>query len=229
VALAAGVLAAVALGKGTGPVRVTVTGTATPKQAGTPRHPRGVAVKVGVKIRTRPSDSVPLMPRSVDIWLPKGWRYNGAKRRKCVGAKLMRRGLAACPRQSIVSRLPQAHAGVVDGPVPPGVIVINGGATKLYFWIVIQDPARVQAAVPVTITKLRSPRWSFRLHGRIPDPLQVVAGIPISLKSLTMSTQRAGWFTTTSCPRDHRWRAHLRLTYASGRTADTGGSVPCRS
>lgn len=43
---------------------------------------------------------------------------------------------------------------------PPRVIIINGGRTKMYFWIVIQYPARVQAAAPARITKLSSPRWT---------------------------------------------------------------------
>jgi hypothetical protein len=226
VALAAGVLAAVALGQDTGPVRVTVTGTVTPKKAGTLRHPRGISVKVGGKIRARRSNSVPLMPRSVDIWLPKGWRYNGAKHRRCARAKLARRGLRACPAQSIVSRAPGGHA---DATTPPAVTIVNGGPAKLYLWIAIENPARVRVVVTGTITKVRSPGWSYRLHAAIPDTLRTVAGVPISLTSFHTSTRGAGWFTTTGCPRDHRWRSHLRLTYASGRVADSGIAMACRS
>jgi hypothetical protein len=40
---------------------------------------------------------------------------------------------------------------------------------------------------------------------------------------------RDDWIATTSGPRDHRWRYHLRMTSTSGQAVDTGGSVACRS
>jgi hypothetical protein len=98
------------------------------------------------------------------------------------------------------------HATPDDLHPSPRVTVINGGATKMYFWTVIQNPAHVQAAVPGTITELSSPRWSF--------------GVMLG---------RDDWIATTSCPRDHRWRYHLRMTSTSGHAVDTGGSVACRS
>lgn len=229
-ALAVALLAAVALGQDTAPIEVTATGKVTPSQAGTPRHPRGVKVQVGATMRSQHSDVVPMMPQSFDIWLPKGWRYEGAKHPACALTTLSHGGVQRCPQESIISPGRVGHAAVVgEGPEPPEVTIINGGATKLYLWVVIQNPARAAAAVPITISTLRSPRWSARLHGDIPAALQIVSGIPISLPSLTLKTRTAEWFTTTHCPRDHLWRAHLRLTYAAGQVADADGSVPCRS
>jgi hypothetical protein len=228
-ALAAGALAAVALGQDVIPIRIAATVKVTPDKSGTPRHPRGIRIDARGTIETS-GDTAPLMPQSVDVWLPNGWRYNGAKHAVCTLAALTSGGPGACPPQSIMSYGPAGHADVVDDVSPPlHAIIINGGRTKMYFWVVIQNPARVQAAAIGTITKLSSPRWSYRLHVDIPSSLRVVAGIPVGLKSFESRVGRGDWIATTHCPHDHRWRYHLRMTHTSGQVVDTGGSVPCRS
>lgn len=200
----------------------------TPDKAGTPSHPRGVKVVARGTIDTPEGAAAPV-PRSVDVWLPKGWRYNGAEHPKCGLATLQSDGPAACPPGSIMSHLTFS----IDDPnninSPPHVRVINGGPTKMYFWVVLQNPARVQAAVPGVITKLSSPRWSYRLHADIPSSLQVVSGIPITLTSFHVSVGRGDWIATTGCPGDHRWRYHLEITGTAGEVLETGGSVACRS
>jgi hypothetical protein len=229
-ALATGVLAAVALGQDVVPIQITATGKVKPDQAGTPRHPRGVWFDVRGTMDL-PDDRVPLMPRSVDVWFPKGWRYNGAEHPSCARAVLANGGPARCPARSIVAGGDLGHRDPGDGDTTfshQGLTVVNGGPATLYFWVVIQNPARVQAPVTATISNLGSPRWSSRLHAEIPQRLQVVAGIPLVVDFFHATTRGDDWFSTTSCPGDHRWRAHLRLTYASGQVADTGGSVACR-
>jgi hypothetical protein len=224
-ALAAGVLAGVALGQEVIPIRITAT--VTPDTAGTPRHPRGVRIDVGRTIDTPDAAALP-MPQSVDAWLPKGWRYNGAKHPVCTLATLTNGGPGACPPGSIVSHGPGGHADVVELNPPPRLTIINGGRTKVYIWVVLFEPARVQAAAMGTITKLHSPRWSYRLHVDVPGSLRVVAGIPVSMRSFHTSFGRGDWIATTSCPRDRRWRYHLRMRFSSGQVVDSGGSVACR-
>jgi hypothetical protein len=227
--LAAGVLAAVALGQEGGPIQMTVKVTVTPGKVGTPRHPRGVRIVARGTINT-PADTAALVARSFDVWLPKGWIYNGAKHPVCTLARLNTSGPSTCPPESIMGHGPGGHADVVDDlNPPPRVTVINGGRTKMYFWVVFQNPARVQAAVLGTITKVNSPRWSYRLHADNPSSLQVISGIPITPGSFYASFGRGDWIATTSCPRDHLWRYHLRMTSTSGQALDTGGLVPCRS
>jgi hypothetical protein len=109
------------------------------------------------------------------------------------------------------------------------VTIINGGRTKMYFWVVLFDPARVGAVVTGTIAKLNSQRWSYRLHADIPSVLQVVATIPIVVDVFHASFGRGDWITTTGCPRDHRWRYHVETGYRSGQVVRTDGAVPCRS
>jgi hypothetical protein len=166
--------------------------------------------------------------RSFDVWLPKGWIYNGAEHPACTSAKLNSGGPAMCPPESIMGG-PGGGIAPPDLNPPPRVTVINGGPTKMYFWVVMQNPARVQAAVPGTITKLNSPRWSYRLHADNPRSLQIVAGIPITPASFRASFGRGDWIATTSCPRDHLWRYRLRMTSTTGQILGIDGSVPCRS
>jgi hypothetical protein len=227
-AVAAGVLAAVALGQEGVAPRITATVRVTPQEAGTPRHPRGIELVARGTIDT-PAGVAALVPRSFDAWFPKGWVYNGAKHPACALARLTSGGPGKCPPGSIMGH----SALMIDDPTnlnpPPRVTVINGGPAKMYFWVVIQNPARVQGAVTGSVTKLSSPRWSSRLHADIPSGLQLVSGVPITPDSLSVSFDHGDWIATTSCPRDHRWRYHLRMTSTSGQVLDTGGSVPCRS
>ncbi|MET0604718.1 MAG: hypothetical protein ABW167_22250 [Baekduia sp.] len=226
-ALTAGVLAAVAFGQDV-PIQTAVTVKVKPDEAGTPSHPRAIRIDAHGRIDMADA-SAPLMPQSVDVWLPKGWIYNGAKHPACTVAMLNDGGPSGCPPESIMS-YGTAHATVIGDRSPPlRVTVINGGRTKMYFWVVIQNPTRVQAAAPGRITKLSSQRWSYRLHVDIPSSLRVVAGITIGLDSFEATVGRGDWIATTHCPRDHRWRYHLRMTHTSGQVADIDGSVPCRS
>lgn len=174
-------------------------------------------------------DTAPLMPRSVDVWLPKGWVYNGAKHPVCTLAMLNRGGPSACPPRSNMGRVEIALVEDRPSTTPPRAIIFNGGQTKMYFWVGIHLPARVQGAVMGTITKVNSPRWSYRLHADIPSSLQVVAGIPVVIDIFRGRVGRGDWIATTSCPRDHLWRYHLRMTSTTGQVLDTDGSVPCRS
>jgi hypothetical protein len=209
--LAAGVLAAVALGQEGGSIQMAVTVKVTPSKAGTPSHPRGIEIKARGRIDT-PAATAALVARSFDVWLPKGWVYNGAKHPACALATLNRGGPASCPPESIMGGPVGGNGPVEDFSPPPRVTVINGGPTKMYFYVVFQIPARVQAAVLGTITKLSSSRWSYRLHADNPGSLQIVAGIPITPSLFGASLGRRDWITTTSCPRDNLWRYRLRMT-----------------
>jgi hypothetical protein len=239
VALAAGGLAAVAFAQEGGP-HVTVMVTVEPNEAGTPSRPRGIEIDVrgtvvpaGAIVPTEtgiPAEAAMPVVRSFDVWLPKGWVYNGAKLPACALAKLSAGGPAACPPESIMGRGQVNHPNDSnDISSSARVIFINGGAMKMYFWVVMQNPARAQVAVPGTLTKVNSPRWSYRLHADNPSSLQIVSGIPTTLNSFSASFGRGDWIATTSCPRDHRWRYRLRMTSTSGQVLNTDGSVSCRS
>ncbi|HEY4096869.1 MAG TPA: hypothetical protein VGM33_15215 [Baekduia sp.] len=227
-ALAAGVLAAVALGQEITPTKINATVTVTPHRAGTPSHPRGIRIAARGTITTS-GGTVPSTPQSVDLWLPRDWVYNGAKHPTCALATLTRRGPGACPPQSIMGQLELGHVEDRPSTSPPQATIVNGGQTKMYFSVRLLDPAPAHGVVTATITRLRSPRWSYRLHADIPSSLRVVSGIPIALQSFDGSIGRGDWIATTHCPPDHRWRYRLRMTYPSGPLVDTGGELTCRS
>ncbi|HEY6757967.1 MAG TPA: hypothetical protein VI318_00695 [Baekduia sp.] len=226
----AGALSALALGQGPDvvPIRISATAKVTPDRAGTPSHPQGVKVDVKANIFI-PADYDPPLVQTVDVWFPHGGLYNGGKFPACDQALLARRGVGVCPKTSIMGHgRGVARADTV--PTYPQITVINGGAHKVYFYTVLRVPARVAEPVVATITKLSgNPRWSYKVHAKIPRDLQIVAGIPLRLDSLHVSAGRGDWLATTGCPADHRWRYHAEATFNSGQIVKYDGSVRCRS
>lgn len=225
-AAAAGALVAVALGQDL-PIKLTATVHVTPDKAGTPRHPQGVKVDVRGTIDT-PRDVDPPIAKSVDVWFPKGGLYNGRKWPTCSKRTLDRGGPGACPPRSIMGE----GIGVADADgvtTRPRMTVVNGGQKVVYLYVVLQRPARVRTAVPATVTRLSSPRWSYRAHADVPRNLQIVAGIPLRLQSFHAKVGRGDWIATTSCPRDRRWRYHVEARYTSGQLVKYDGAVACRS
>lgn len=231
VALATGGLVAIAFGQTVVPMQITATVKVTPDKAGTPSHPRGIEIDARATITAQDGTTTPLMPRSIDVWLPKGWGYDGAGHPTCALTVLTSRGPTGCPPRSIIGRGELGHHLEGDGDTTfshRNLTIINGGLNRVYLWVVLSDPARVHGAVVGTIAKLNSSQWSYRLHVAIPRGLQVVASIPVAVTFFTMRVRSSTWIVTTNCPHDHRWRYHLKMIYTSGQVADTGGSVICR-
>lgn len=230
VALSAAVvfmLAAAALGRaqGTAPVTIHVTAKVTPNKAGTLQHPQGVKLSVDAHILV-PDDYDPPLVDTVDVWFPKGGRFNGGKYPTCSRQTLSRRGFAGCSKRSIMGH-GSGDATADTVPTHPAITVVNGGQNIVYFYTVLKNPARAAAPVPGVITRLRG-RWSYKLHVTIPRQLQIVAGIPIRLTRLRVSAGHRDWLATTSCPRDRRWRYHVEVTFTTGERSEYDGSVRCR-
>jgi hypothetical protein len=226
VATALGV-AALAFGQDVVPIKISAVVKVTPNKAGTPRHPQGVKIDARVRVDI-PHDYDPPLVQAVDVWFPKGGLYNGAKFPTCSFATMEHSGLKHCPPRSIMGH--GKGTADADGVTSyPRLTVVNGGATKVYFYVVLSTPARVQQPVLATITKLNSPRWSYKLHAAVPRNLQIVAGIPLRLETFHTVVGRGDWIATTYCPPDHRWRYHAETNYDSGQIVRTDGSVACRS
>ncbi len=224
VAFLLGLPAAVALAQGSPPITVTVYPKVIPNRAGTPAHPQGVHLDVRIKIGI-PVNYEPPLVNTIDIWFPKGGLYNGNRYPTCTYARLNALGADACPTAVMGHGTGVARADT--NLTYPHITVVNGGQHEVFFFTVLNNPARVQSPVPGIVTKL-SGRWSYKLHVRIPRILQVVAGVPIVLQSLHISAGRGNWLATTYCPPSHRWAYHAVTRFNNGQTIVTDGTVGCR-
>jgi hypothetical protein len=229
VALAPVVLAplgATALAQSSPPITVQVFPRVTPNIAGTPTAPQGVHLDVKIKVGVPESYNPPLV-KEIDVWYPRGGLYNGASFPICSRRLLAARGPRACPADSIMG----SGGGVARADTTftyPKITVVNGGQRVVYFYTVLNNPARVQEPVVGTVTKL-SGRWSYRLHVVIPRNLQIVAGIPIVLRTLHIAAGRGDWLATTYCPPDHKWAWKSVTLFTNGQRLTPHGTVACRS
>jgi hypothetical protein len=158
----------------------------------------------------------PPIVTAFNILIAKGGLYNGGKYPKCPQSKVNRNGPSSCPKKSIMGSATGA-AYADDVITRPKITFVNGGAKNICFYTVLTNPARVQTCVPGKITKLNSPKWSYRLKITVPEVLQVVAGVPIALRDLTW---KAGgkpwakdWLATTSCPKSRKWAFEVETFY----------------
>jgi hypothetical protein len=208
------------------PITVTVYPRVTPNKAGTRAHPQGVHFELRIKIGI-PENYTPPLVRTVDVWLPRGGLFNADHYPTCSKRRLDALGPSGCNKNSIMGH----GTGVAQADTTfsyPTITVVNGGPRVVYFYTVLNNPARVQEPVPGQVTKL-SGRWSYRLHIAIPENLQIVAGIPLVLQSLHVEAGRGDWLATTYCPPNHRWAYHALTAFDNGQTIVTDGSVACRS
>jgi hypothetical protein len=91
-------------------------------------------------------------------------------------------------------------------------------------------PARVRAPVPGTITK-QSGQWAYKLHFVVPDVLQKVAGIPVTVNWVKMTaggkSWAKDWLATTSCGAGNKWPFEAHLNLSTGATVNYTDSVAC--
>jgi hypothetical protein len=208
---------------------VTSTTTVSPNKAGTKKKPQGVKL-IYKATYTTPGDVEHPIITGGSVLFPKGALYNGGKYPKCSEATLSHGGPSGCPPHSIMgSGTGDALADTVH--THPKITVINGGASKVWFWTVLQNPARVQAAVPGTITKM-SGKWAYKLSFKVPTSLQIVAGIPITLNSLAVTaggkSWAKDWLATTSCPSTKKWPYQSTFDLSTGGSINYTGSVACK-
>jgi hypothetical protein len=221
-------VAAVALASGSWP-SVTVTPTVTPNKAGTPAHPQGVVVKTVFHWATLGSANQPIVTKFF-VLFPKGSQYNGASYPTCSVGVLNSQGPSGCPPKSIMgSGTGNAYADTVI--THPKITVVNGGANTIWFYTVLNNPARVQQPVAGHLTKMTG-KWAYSLTSSVPQDLQIVAGVPIELTSLTVTAGSGKWLATTSCGPGGKWPYSVTTYYKNPNTNATGSSsytatIPC--
>lgn len=177
------------------------------------------------------------------LWLPRGLAFNFGKAPVCRRSFTHPPGELCAADDSIVGRPPSSgrafdETDEVDGFTDADYVYVNGGAGQMWAFTVIYNPALVQEPVPIKVRKPRGTRWSHRLDFRIPQILQVVGGIPISLRSFDVEIDgielAPGYLTIARhCPkRGHfAYRASLTFLHDDGTVSEAArrGALTCRA
>ena len=165
--------------------------------AGSPSHPQGVKLTTALSWEGLKPGNAPTINK-IELWFPTGTRYNGASYPSCSYARLNAAGPSACPKDSIMgSGTATAFADTVV--TRPRITVVNGGKDRVYFYTVLNNPARVQVPVIGQVTRLPG-MWAYHLSATIPPRLLVVAGVPIRFTALQVSAGRGTWLAVTAPP-----------------------------
>ena len=160
---------------------------------GTPAHPAGVRMHLTFGWQNLGEDVT-----TFKVWFPRGAVYNGGHFPSCSAATLDRRGPAGCPRGSIVgSGLGVAYASTTI--TKPRIVVVNGGANTVYFYTMLNNPARVYEPIIGHLTRLHGD-YTYVISSSIPNNLRVVAGVPINLTELDMTVGRGSWIALDGAP-----------------------------
>lgn len=228
---ATALVASAALAQADNPSGTVLSGSAsvTPSKAGTKKKPQGVKLVVKLKWTTPDANDKPVT-QSADVLFPKGSLYNGSKYPKCTQEAMSRGGIKACPAKSIMGTgSGTAYADTVL--TSPQITVVNGGGGKVFLFTVLSNPARVAAPVPGTITR-QTGQWAYKVHFEVPQSLQVVAGVPIALRDLTVTAGgkpwAKDWLATTGCTAG-KWPYSLKMFFDNGGTAGFDSSTACTS
>lgn len=184
-----------------------------PNKAGTKKKPQSVNLDVKGAISTTGEDGLnkPVVQK-VEILFPKGSLYAGGKLPKGVKGKVTPKCTEAklnndlpqnvCPKAITGSGTGEAWADTVRTRVK--FTVVNGGQDKVFIFTELTNPAVVQLPVVGKIKKT-SGKWAYKLTMNVPEELQVVAGVPISLINFKVKTRSKNWLFTTSCPSNKKW------------------------
>jgi hypothetical protein len=213
---------------------IKVNAKVTPKNAGTKKNPQGVTLSGTVNWTTEAGFEPPVIT-GADVLIGKGGKYNGGKYPRC-SAKTLKRdggaGLKYCPKKSIMGNgTGVALADTVE--TKPKVVFVNGGAKEMYFYTTLFHPAFVQEPVIAKISKPGG-KYAYRVRLKVPENLQIVAGVPIALKQFKYKIggkkYAKDYFVTTSCPKGgYSFNVKTFYQYNDGSTSDSSfaDKVPC--
>lgn len=207
---------------------ISVTPKVSPSKAGTKKKPRSVNLGIKMNWKTDGPDGAnkPVVQKVV-IDFPKGSLYLGGKYPSCTQAKLEEDLPSRVCKKAIVGK-GTGEAWADTAKTRPKFTLVNGGASKVFLYTELTNPAVVNAPVPGTIKK-GGKYGGYRLTLVVPEILQVVAGTPISLISVNVQSKAKNWLATTSCPKDKKWP--FQVTSSQDSTADAvfTSSVKCTS
>lgn len=224
--VAVGVLAAPSVAQSPVQTTFTIDAEVVPNKAGTPKDPQGVKIRGSARFHSPPGVEPPVVTHGYALF-PRNGDWNGGKFPKCTEAALDRRGVDACPKGSRIGHA-DATAYADNVVTRPDIEVFNGGQKLALAYVTLYNPAFVQEAIPIRIQKIRSGPWKYKASLKVPENLQVVAGVPIAARSIKGWIGRGKLITTTSCPKSRRWPYELKAYFTSGVPYTHRDSVPCR-
>jgi hypothetical protein len=213
--------------------KFTFKGKVSPKKAGTKAHPQGVKLSGKIAFETITPGVEPPIITGADILLPKTGQWNGGKYKTCSKAALNRKGLKGCSSKSVMGHATgSASADTVDAS--PTIDFVNGGKGTLWAYTTLYRPALVKEPVALKIKKLSGSKWGYSVKFRVPETLQIVAGVPITLNWLKFGIGGKSYapklITTTGCKGGkHTFNATTHYLYQDNTTAskEITSSVAC--
>jgi len=141
---------------------LTFHASVQPTNGGTPKKPQ--AHRIGAKAHWETAGDVekPIVQRFL-VHFPQGGVFNGAKYPKCSENVMARKGTKACPKGSIMGK--GTGAAYADDVIThPIITIVNGGKDKVYFYTILNNPARVQAPVLGQLKYLgKRGKWSYQM------------------------------------------------------------------
>ncbi len=216
---------------------ISGSATVTPNKAGTTKKPQSVNLTMRGRVSTTGEDgeNKPVVQK-IEILFPKGSYYAGGKLPRGVKGKVtprcaesrMLNGLPQdqCPKGSIVgSGTANAWADTVRTRAK--ITIVNGGANRVFLFTELTNPAVVQLPIPGRIQK-QSGKWAYKVTFTVPEELQVVAGVPISLIDFNARTRSKNWLFTTSCPKNKRWPFEVKTFQNTTDPAEFASTTRCR-
>ncbi len=186
--VSAAAIAAVTLGLGASyseaeppPVSSDVEMELTPKKAGTKAHPKGV--RLGGLLRFGvPGEGVPAVVLTGGrLLIPRGLRLDGDRYVACKRRLFFPdvEWADECPARSYMGTGTNLSINPVS--YAPHIDFINGGSDTIWAFTTYYNPALVQEPFRIKVRHLKGRSWSHELSFRIPEVLQMIGRIPITV------------------------------------------------
>jgi hypothetical protein len=225
-----GVVAALAVGAiaqdGEVQTTFTVDAEVIPNKAGTPKDPQGVKIKASARFFSPEGVDPPIVTHGYALF-PRAGDYNPQLFPRCDKRTLDRDGPDYCPDGSqIGAARASAYADTII--TYPKIEIFNGGKKLAFAYVTLYQPALVQTALPARIEEIPRGIWKYKVSVKIPEVLQVVAGVPIAARSIKGWVGKGDLITTFACPKSRRWPYEVKTFFTVGKPYKYRDSVPCR-
>lgn len=162
--------------------------------------------------------------RAVDLEIPAGVVFQSDELEACAADTLAEEGPDGCPRDSrIGTGTITAASGTID--VEGQATAVYRGDDRVALWVQIANPVSVGEAIEGQLEP--QSRGGYRLKLAVPESLQEVAGLPVSLQRLQVRLGRGAALATTDCP-DGGLPFAARMDLGDGVTAEGAAKATCR-